>query len=69
MDVYILSSVKGDREKETTFAFVRYKFEAEMKRAIECGNNRKIDGWHIAVKETSYGWSKRRILKHYHPQS
>ncbi|XVE63687.1 hypothetical protein DITRI_Ditri07aG0039900 [Diplodiscus trichospermus] len=69
MDVYIHSFVKGNREKETTFAFVRYKFEAEMIRVIEGGNNRGIDGWHIIVKEASYGWSERKILKHYHSQS
>ncbi|XVE62754.1 hypothetical protein DITRI_Ditri06bG0144700 [Diplodiscus trichospermus] len=43
-DVYIHYSTKGDRGKETTFVFVRYKFKSEMLKAIEVGNNRRIDG-------------------------
>ncbi|XVE67271.1 hypothetical protein DITRI_Ditri08aG0147200 [Diplodiscus trichospermus] len=43
-DVYIHYSAKGDRGKKTTFAFVRYKFKSEMFKAIEVGNNRRIDG-------------------------
>ena len=30
-----------------------------MLRAIEHGNNRKVDGWFIRVKKASYGWKVR----------
>ena len=54
VDVYILRlSMNPYRTK--TFVFVRYKTEAEMLRAIEHGNNRRVDGWFIKVKKASYG--------------
>ncbi|XVE84637.1 hypothetical protein DITRI_Ditri17bG0028600 [Diplodiscus trichospermus] len=55
MIVFISFSVISNRDKETTFAFVRYKFRSEMMKAIVDGNNRKIDRWFIRVKEASLG--------------
>ena len=42
-----------------TFAFVRYKNEYELRKAIGFGNNRRIDGCLIKVKKASYGWNER----------
>ena len=54
VDVYIPHlSMKPFRVK--TYAFVRYKKKAKMLRAIEHGNNRRVDGWFIKVKKASYG--------------
>ena len=41
------------------FAFVRYKNEYELRKAIGFGNNRRIDGCLIKVKKASYGWNER----------
>ncbi|XVE49437.1 hypothetical protein DITRI_Ditri01bG0082300 [Diplodiscus trichospermus] len=59
MDVFISYSVRGNRIRNTTFAFVRYQHRSEMLKAIEKGNLRRIDGWVIRVKEPLYGWGAR----------
>ena len=59
VDVYIPRGRKSSN-KDTAFAFVRYKFESESLKAIEKGNNRRIDGWYIRVKKASYGWKEWR---------
>ena len=58
MDIYI---PRGNNIpfKGSTFAFVRYKLEFEMVKAIEHGNYRRIDGWNIKVKKASYGWKDK----------
>ncbi|XVF78438.1 hypothetical protein PTKIN_Ptkin14bG0133100 [Pterospermum kingtungense] len=58
MDVFI--SYKYANRK-TTFAFVRYKLESEMREAISKGNNRLIDGWKIGVWKAKFGWRDRRL--------
>ncbi|XVE89961.1 hypothetical protein DITRI_Ditri20bG0038400 [Diplodiscus trichospermus] len=63
VDIYISSSFKSNRDRDTTFAFVRYKFRSEMVKAILNGNNRRIEGWCIRVKEATYGWNERRLRK------
>ncbi|XVE75525.1 hypothetical protein DITRI_Ditri12bG0100600 [Diplodiscus trichospermus] len=57
--VFIPHSTKRGR-REFTFGFVRYKYEYEMMKAIELGNNRKIDGGSIVVNKARYSWSKRK---------
>ncbi|XVF82531.1 hypothetical protein PTKIN_Ptkin16aG0057100 [Pterospermum kingtungense] len=49
--------------KPTTFAFVRYKHEVEMRKAIELGNYRRIDGRCISVKKANFGWRDRRSVQ------
>ncbi|XVE83756.1 hypothetical protein DITRI_Ditri16bG0112000 [Diplodiscus trichospermus] len=66
MDIYIPFSVRANRARRITFAFVRYKFKSEMMTTIEEGNNRRIKGWHIKVKKASYGWRERRFVRHKH---
>ncbi|XVE56959.1 hypothetical protein DITRI_Ditri04bG0053300 [Diplodiscus trichospermus] len=61
MDVFISCSVKGNGDKDTTFAFVRFLHKFEMMNAIHAGNNRRIDGWYITVKEVAYGWKEWRL--------
>ncbi|XVE52249.1 hypothetical protein DITRI_Ditri02bG0108000 [Diplodiscus trichospermus] len=63
MDVFIPFHDSGNRERNTTFAFVRYKQKSEMLKAIEEGNMRRIDGWFIRVKEASYSWRARRVSR------
>ncbi|XVE78855.1 hypothetical protein DITRI_Ditri14bG0011600 [Diplodiscus trichospermus] len=64
MDVYTPSSFRGSRAKKTTFACVRYKFRSEMLKAIRFENKRRIDGWRIRMKQTSYGGKDRRFSRH-----
>ena len=59
VDVHIPRFPKRQNNKGTTFAFVRYKFESELLKAIEGGNNRRIDGWHIRVKKAIFNWKER----------
>ncbi|XVE78856.1 hypothetical protein DITRI_Ditri14bG0011700 [Diplodiscus trichospermus] len=61
MNVFIYLQGNGSGDKETTYAFVRFNFKSELRRAIEGGNNRIVDGLRIRVKEASYGWSKRKV--------
>ena len=58
MDVYIPRDRKHP-SNASTFAFVRYKRESEMIKAIEYGNGRLVDGWSIKVKKATYGWGDR----------
>ena len=58
VDVYT-PRVSNRPAKGFTFAFVRYKLEFEMWKAIENGNNRRVDGRFIRVKKASYGWTDR----------
>ncbi|XVE84838.1 hypothetical protein DITRI_Ditri17bG0044800 [Diplodiscus trichospermus] len=60
VDVFIASSPKGRRHKETTFAFVRNTYGTEMQRAAERGNHRLVDGRHILVKMASFGWKEKK---------
>ncbi|XVE84681.1 hypothetical protein DITRI_Ditri17bG0032900 [Diplodiscus trichospermus] len=60
VDVYFPVTSKVNRERRTGYAFVRYKFEYEMRRAIQEGNNRKVDGWRIRVERA---FIKRREMK------
>ena len=62
VDIFI-PRYRNDTSKSNTFAFVRYKFELEMKKTIEHGNNRKVDGWYIRVNKASFGWKDRRNHK------
>ncbi|XVE71010.1 hypothetical protein DITRI_Ditri10aG0115500 [Diplodiscus trichospermus] len=59
MDVFIPYSANGSGDKETKFAFVRFKYKSEMMKAIEMDNNRRIEGWCIRVKEAAYGWKEQ----------
>ncbi|XWS30037.1 hypothetical protein CRYUN_Cryun24cG0083500 [Craigia yunnanensis] len=59
VDVYIPRFLKRQNNKGTTFAFVRYKFESELLKAIGGGNNRRIEGWHIKVKKANFKWKER----------
>ena len=59
MDVFI-HRTNNQSVKASTFAFVRYKKEAEMLEAIDQGNGRRVDGWLIRVKKASYGWGDRK---------
>ena len=59
MDVFIHQTSRRSN-KESTFAFVRYRKESEMIKAIEQGHGRKVDGWFIRVNKASYGWGDRR---------
>ncbi|XVF45255.1 hypothetical protein PTKIN_Ptkin02bG0190500 [Pterospermum kingtungense] len=59
IDIYIPKASECNRDR-TTFTFVRYAYHFEMLNAIRFGNNRKIDGFIIGVKEASYGWRARR---------
>ncbi|XVF30335.1 hypothetical protein REPUB_Repub16aG0048300 [Reevesia pubescens] len=67
VNVYIPSFYRFGKVRNVTFAFVRYKFEFQLKKAIEEGNNRKIDGHFIKVQKAHYGWtnngSNRRSQK------
>ncbi|XVE51579.1 hypothetical protein DITRI_Ditri02bG0052800 [Diplodiscus trichospermus] len=63
MDVFVSFSFRRNRNRDITFGFVRYKCKYEMVKAIQYGNNRKIDGWIIRVKEAIYGWNERRLRK------
>ncbi|XVE57704.1 hypothetical protein DITRI_Ditri04bG0111000 [Diplodiscus trichospermus] len=62
MDIFIPVKDKC-RRKATMFAFVRYKYEFKMKRAVEAGNNRRIDGWNIVVKRANHGWKEKLFGK------
>ena len=59
IDVFISFQNRRTKNRAATFAFVRYKNEYELSKAIEFGNNRRIDGRHIKVKKASYGWNER----------
>ncbi|XVE52546.1 hypothetical protein DITRI_Ditri02bG0130500 [Diplodiscus trichospermus] len=61
MNIFISYSIKGNRDKETTFAFVSYMYRSEMMKAIKAANNKRIDGWCIRVKEAAYGSKERRL--------
>ncbi|XVE50525.1 hypothetical protein DITRI_Ditri01bG0169400 [Diplodiscus trichospermus] len=54
MDIFIPTTANG-RRKNTIFAFVRYKTEAEIWKAVKAGNNRRIDGWNMIVKRAIFG--------------
>ncbi|XVF26346.1 hypothetical protein REPUB_Repub14bG0008100 [Reevesia pubescens] len=58
LDVYISRFDKEGRIRNVTFAFVRYKFAHEAVKAIEEGNNRKIDGRFIKVQKADKGRSR-----------
>ncbi|XVF18650.1 hypothetical protein REPUB_Repub11eG0041000 [Reevesia pubescens] len=54
MDVYLSSVVRSGQARSVNFAFVRYKLRDEMTKAILEGNDRKMDGRFIKVKEALY---------------
>ncbi|XVF88724.1 hypothetical protein PTKIN_Ptkin19aG0073700 [Pterospermum kingtungense] len=47
--------------KPYTYAFVRYIYEEECRRAVQEGNRRRIDGRLISIKIAAFGWKERRI--------
>ncbi|XVE65334.1 hypothetical protein DITRI_Ditri07aG0172700 [Diplodiscus trichospermus] len=65
MDVFVSLGGNGNGAKETTYAFVRFKFKSELRKAIEGGNNKIIDGLRIKAKEASYGWSKHKVKQNH----
>ncbi|XWS27533.1 hypothetical protein CRYUN_Cryun26dG0123600 [Craigia yunnanensis] len=60
VDVYISFKNRGSKDKAVTFAFFRYKYESELRKVIEAGNNKRIDGRFIKVKKATYGWKEKR---------
>ncbi|XVF15143.1 hypothetical protein REPUB_Repub09cG0124200 [Reevesia pubescens] len=54
VEVYISYFSKLGKVRPFTFAFVRFKFEYELTKAIEEGNYRRMDGRLIRVKKASY---------------
>lgn len=58
LDVFI-PNLNSGRFRFSAYAFVRYKFAHEMNRAIELGNNLRIDGLIIGVKKAIFGWKDR----------
>ncbi|XVF85982.1 hypothetical protein PTKIN_Ptkin17bG0160800 [Pterospermum kingtungense] len=56
-DVYI----NFHSNKSYTFAFVRYKWEGESRKAIVEGDNRVIDGRMIRVKKAFSGWKAMEV--------
>ena len=59
VDIYIPRH-KNNSPKANSFPFVKYKLEAELKKAIENGNNRRVNGRHISVKKAAFEWKDRR---------
>lgn len=57
-DIYI--PLKLGFRRNFTFAFVRYREEREMDRAISMGNGKMINGRNITITKVNYGWSQRR---------
>ncbi|KAK8495299.1 hypothetical protein V6N12_020159 [Hibiscus sabdariffa] len=55
MDVYIAYRNQMRRYKKTTFAFIRFRGEAEAKEAIEKGSGRLRVGFHIRVYNARSG--------------
>ncbi|XVE50306.1 hypothetical protein DITRI_Ditri01bG0151400 [Diplodiscus trichospermus] len=49
VDVFI-PKVTKERRRLKTYAFVRFKYEHELTKAIEGRNMKRIDGWKIVVK-------------------
>ena len=59
VDVYIPRFSKSS-PKGYTFAFVRYKSESDMRKAIVFGNNRRIDGRTIRVNKATHEWKEKK---------
>ncbi|XVF32343.1 hypothetical protein REPUB_Repub17cG0073700 [Reevesia pubescens] len=58
-DVYIPSYIRFNKVRNIIFAFVRFKFEPELRKAIEDGNGRKINrSVHQSSKSSSGELSK-----------
>ncbi|XVE91459.1 hypothetical protein REPUB_Repub01dG0011700 [Reevesia pubescens] len=51
VDVHIPFSIRVDKDRNSLFAFVRYKRDFEAKKAIEEGNDRRINGRFIKVQK------------------
>ncbi|XVF18525.1 hypothetical protein REPUB_Repub11eG0029600 [Reevesia pubescens] len=61
MDVYISFFHKSGKARPVTFGFVWYKLREEMVKAVKEGNNRKMDGRLISVKESVHGKPRSMI--------
>ncbi|XVF07560.1 hypothetical protein REPUB_Repub06bG0149800 [Reevesia pubescens] len=69
VDVYILLFNKDGKVRPVTFAFVRFKYRFELDKTIREGNNRKMDGRFIRVKEASISKSMVGAAKSINPHS
>ncbi|XVF78709.1 hypothetical protein PTKIN_Ptkin14bG0157400 [Pterospermum kingtungense] len=59
VDVFIPSGKKRVWSS-VSYAFVRYKTEREIRKAVQLGDGRLLDGRSIIVKKASFGWNARR---------
>ncbi|XVF04126.1 hypothetical protein REPUB_Repub05bG0055200 [Reevesia pubescens] len=62
-DLYIPVNGGIRKGRTSNFSFIRYFYEDEMWKAIEGGNNRKIDGRFITVRKATTSWKERNLYK------
>ncbi|XVF04629.1 hypothetical protein REPUB_Repub05bG0100800 [Reevesia pubescens] len=62
-DLYIPVNGSFRKGMATNFTFIRCFYEDEMWKAIEGGNNRKIDGRFITVRKATTSWKEINLYQ------
>lgn len=60
VDLFIDRRRNDSVRKRSTFAFVRYCSEEELRRVMNMGNMRLVDSHKIRVKRVAFGWKARK---------
>ncbi|EOY13906.1 Uncharacterized protein TCM_032660 [Theobroma cacao] len=60
MDIFIASNGRETCRRRSTYTFVKYHQEKELRRAVRFGNKKIIYGYQIVIKKAAYGWKARK---------